>query len=254
MISVTILGTGNLAQHLIRVFKDHPEINLIQVYGRNKTSLKTLPAGLSTTCDINQLSDRSHLYLTAISDDAITTFTANFPLKNKLLVHTSGAQPLNAIKNTARKGVFYPVQTFSKDAAVDFSTVPICVEASNPKDEKMLLTLAKSLSNAAYTIDSLKRKQLHLAAVFANNFTNYCYTLACEICEENDIPFDILLPLIQETAQKTTQTTPLEAQTGPARRNDKKTIAAHLTLLDNQKKEIYERLTRAIQQTYGKKL
>lgn len=253
MISVTILGTGNLAFHLIRAFHKNDKVELVEVYGRNIAALRSLPFSVPKTNNSAALAD-ADVYLIAISDDAIKDFTRNLPKKGKLLVHTSGTQPIESIGSTTRKGVFYPLQTFSTHTDVDFLTVPICIEASNTDDEKLLFSLAKSISDNVHLVSSEKRKHLHLAAVFANNFTNYCYALANEICDKNNMAFDLLVPLIQETARKVAQTEPLEAQTGPAKRNDEKTIAAHLALLDNHKKEIYRLLTKSIQETYGKKL
>ncbi|PIE49556.1 MAG: hypothetical protein CSA39_02015 [Flavobacteriales bacterium] len=253
MISVILIGTGNVAHHFIKAFYKSNKVNLVQVYGRNQEALESIPFSVPTTNNLKLLAD-ADVFLMAISDDAIKELTRNFPFKNKLLVHTSGTQPLESVQNTNRKGVFYPLQTFSKNKSVNFSDIPICIEANNTADERLLMHLAKSISNTVHIVDSAKRKYLHLAAVFANNFTNYCYALANEICNENQLDFKMLLPLIQETAQKVTNLSPLAAQTGPARRNDKKTIAAHLNLLDSDKKEIYKQLTKAIQYTYGKKL
>ena len=165
-----------------------------------------------------------------------------------MVVHTSGGIPVNAISNHDRRGVFYPLQTFSSERAVDFGKVPICIEAKDPKDLKLLHHLASSMSTMVYEIDSDQRKQLHLAAVFANNFTNHMYVLAQQICEENDLPFDMLKPLILETAQKIELESPLLMQTGPAIRHDVSVLQLHAELLgDGTRGAIYELISKSIQ-------
>jgi predicted short-subunit dehydrogenase-like oxidoreductase (DUF2520 family) len=153
-----------------------------------------------------------------------------------------------------RKGVFYPLQTFSKNKAVDFKQVPICLESQNDDDYKVLETIAKSISERVYAIGSEQRKALHVAAVFVSNFVNHLYKIGNEICEEHQVPFDILKPLIQETANKIVTLSPEEAQTGPAKREDTQTINSHLSFLSNEnQKEIYKLLTKSIIDN-GKKL
>jgi predicted short-subunit dehydrogenase-like oxidoreductase (DUF2520 family) len=153
-----------------------------------------------------------------------------------------------------RKGVFYPVQSFSKNKAVNFKTIPIGIEAENESDLKIIEKVAKSISNAVFTIDSEQRKALHVAAVFVNNFVNHLYQIGQEICLDNQIAFEILKPLIQETAEKINTISPREAQTGPAIRKDKNTIDTHLAFLSKEnQKNIYKTLTQSIQE-YGKKL
>jgi len=151
--------------------------------------------------------------------------------------------------------VFYPLQTFSKAAEVDFTQVPICIEALNNKaDLPILKKLAKAIGSESHKVNSDQRAALHLAAVFVNNFTNQIYRLAHEITESQGAEFDILKPLIKETARKLDDLSPYMAQTGPAIRNDKKTIKKHLKLLKNKHhKNIYELLTSSIQHTHGRK-
>jgi predicted short-subunit dehydrogenase-like oxidoreductase (DUF2520 family) len=153
-----------------------------------------------------------------------------------------------------RRAVFYPLQTFSKEKPIDFKSVPVCLEAENENDLQILKQLAHSISNAVYEINSEQRKALHVAAVFVNNFVNYLYQMGNEICDANAIPFEILKPLIQETANKIATLSPKNAQTGPAKRNDLKTIAAHEEFLkDENQAAIYKLLTQSLQNN-GKKL
>ena len=158
------------------------------------------------------------------------------------------------LENKNRKGVFYPLQTFSKNAVVNFEAIPICLESENNDDYKLLETVAKSISDKVFNINSNQRKALHVSAVFVNNFVNHLYKIGNDICIENNIPFEILQPLITETANKITSLSPNEAQTGPAKRNDTQTINTHLQFLsDENQKEIYKILTKSIIDN-GKKL
>ena len=146
------------------------------------------------------------------------------------------------------------LQSFSKEKSVEFSTIPICIETEKDEDLLLLEKLANSLSNNLFFIDSNQRQKLHLAAVFVNNFVNHLYHLGNDICEENNIPFEILQPLIAETAKKITNLSPFEVQTGPAKRRDTKTIEKHKAMLTESQEEIYTLLTNSIYKTYGEKL
>ena len=171
-----------------------------------------------------------------------------------MVVHTSGSVSISAIDNKNRQGVFYPLQTFSKSKEVDFKSIPICIETKNKKDFQILEKVAKSISNIVYKINSEQRKALHIAAVFVCNFVNHLYQIGNDICIENDLPFDILKPLIQETANKIFTLSPNQAQTGPAKRKDTQTINTHMSFLsDENQKEIYKMLTKSIIDN-GKKL
>ena len=257
MIKVSIIGSGNVAQQLITTFqnleKSGSEIELVQVFSRKKESLTHLLHSEQIISDLQDLQEVD-LYLIAISDDAIESLSGELPFKNRLVVHTSGSMPLTIVNDNNRKGVFYPLQTFTKGISVDFKQIPICLEAENPTDYQVLDRVAKIISDKVYAINSEQRKALHVAAVFVNNFSNHLFAIGKEICTENQIPFDILKPLMEETVQKAQTLSPEEAQTGPAIRNDKKTIAAHEAFLtnDNQLK-LYKTLTQSIQQN-GKKL
>lgn len=252
-ISVIILGTGNVANHLIDAFLDSEDVDLIQIYGRNLTTLKNRDSKLNTISNLDYLKD-ADIYIIAIADDAIAEFSSQLKLQNKLVVHTSGSVAINNLQTSANKGVFYPLQTFSKGIPVDFKQIPICIETEHIDDYLILEKLAYSISDKVYPIDSIQRKYIHLAAVFTNNFVNYMYTVGKNICDENNIPFEILHPLIKETAKKIENNIPENIQTGPAVRNDIKTINTHLNMLNGKQKEIYKLLTTSIKDNYGKKL
>jgi len=253
MIQITIIGSGNVAQHLIKAFDASKTVEIKQVFSRNKEALVHLVDYEKIISDYSEL-QTADLHIIAVSDNAITEVSEQLPFNNQFVVHTSGTSPIDVLDEKNRRGVFYPLQTFSKNKNIDFSIIPFCLEAENTADFKLLESVAKSVSTAVYSINSEQRKALHVAAVFVNNFTNHLYQIGQEICEENQVPFSILRPLIQETADKINTLDPNEAQTGPAKREDSKTINAHLDFLQNEnKKNIYKILTQSIQDN-GKKL
>jgi predicted short-subunit dehydrogenase-like oxidoreductase (DUF2520 family) len=253
MIKITIIGSGNVAQHLIDAFAKSNAIEIIQVFSRSLKEVSPLLDSSKITNEWNALTE-ADLYIIAVSDDAIASVSSQLPFENRLVVHTSGSAPLTSLDDKNRKGVFYPLQTFTKGKAIDFKTIPFCLETQLESDFEILEKVAESISDSVYKIDSHQRKALHVAAVFVNNFTNYLYQLGNDICQENHVPFEILKPLILETAEKLLTLSPKEAQTGPAKRNDISTIEAHESFLSNENQfTIYKILTQSIQ-NHGKKL
>jgi len=249
MISVVILGSGNVASQLIKAFLKIDTINLKQVYTRNQEDINTLKDSIDTTNDISLLK-QADITIIAVSDEAISSISSH--IKNSFVVHTSGSVDMKSLNNIGRKGVFYPLQSFSKKKLVDFKNIPICLESETNEDLQKLEELVSLLQSKSYILSSHQRKKIHVAAVFANNFSNHMYTIANEICEKYNIPFDILHPLIEETSNKIKNLTPEKAQTGPAKRNDAETIENHLNLLSEKQQEIYLKITQSIQE-YGKK-
>lgn len=253
MIQVSVIGSGNVAHHLLKAFGTASEIEVVQVFARNKNGIETTNPHIEVIEDLSLLKNVDVLII-AVSDDAIEKVSEQIPLKHQLVVHTSGGVSLDALNNKNHRGVFYPLQTFSKAKVVNFRTVPICIEAETKEDYQTLETLAKLISDYTYAVNSQQRQALHVAAVFVCNFTNHLYQIGHEICEANQLSFDILTPLIQETAQKIVTLTPIEAQTGPAKRKDTQTINKHLAFLtEENQKEIYKLLTKSIID-HGKKL
>lgn len=247
MIKITVIGSGNVAQHLIKAFTKSEQIEIVQVFSRKKESVLNLVNADRIVTEFANL-HKSDLYIISVSDDAISEVSEQLPFKNQLVVHTSGTTSIDVLDSKNRKGVFYPLQTFSKAKSIDFSIIPICLEAVNPEDYIILETIAKSISEAVFSISSEQRKSLHVSAVFVNNFTNHLYQIGQEICENNQVPFDILKPLILETADKIKFLSPADAQTGPAKRHDSTTIEAHLNYLtDENQRNIYKLLTQSIQ-------
>lgn len=250
MISVVILGSGNVATHLIDAFLKIDEIELRQVYTRNIKDLESFKNNIPTTNSIEFLK-QADVTIISVSDDAISELSSK--IKNSLVVHTSGSVDMSELKNSTNKGVFYPLQSFSKDKKINFKNIPICLEAEHNKDLNLLKRLALLLQGNIYNLDSNQRKRIHIAAVFVNNFTNHMYAIAHNICKKHDVSFDILHPLIMETSKKIKNLSPQEAQTGPAKRNDVETIKNHLNLLNQQQQELYLKITKSIQE-YGNKL
>ncbi len=247
MIKVILLGSGNVAAHLFHAFSKANEIEVVQVFSR--TVSNDFPEILQTS-DFSKIAE-ADVYIICVSDSAISSVSTQLQFKNRLVVHTSGSSDLNVLDSKNSRGVFYPLQTFTKNKEVDFYEIPICLETDS--DYKILEKVAKSISNNVHAISGEQRKALHVAAVFVCNFTNHLYQIGNEICLKNSIPFEILQPLIKETAEKIQSLSPSEAQTGPAVRNDQKTIEKHIDFLTNEnQKEIYKILTKSIQN--GEKL
>lgn len=254
MIKVTIIGSGNVAQHLITAFNKSNAIEVLQVFSRTKESVSHLIDSSKITNNYDSLSE-SDIYIIAVSDSAIAEVSSKLPFKNRFVVHTSGSVAMQDLDSKNKRGVFYPLQTFTKNKEVDFSRIPTCLESEFDDDYTILENIAEAINSRHYLISSDQRKSLHVAAVFVNNFTNHLYQLGKDICNEHQLPFEILKPLIAETAQKVQSLSPLEAQTGPAKRHDQNTIDRHLALLTNQnQKEIYKILTQSIQHSHVKKL
>ena len=246
MIKVVFLGFGNVNSHLLEALHKNKEVSVKQVFNRNYIKMISPFEHIPFTDDISKI-EEADVYIIGIPDDAISAFSESLPFQNRLVVHTSGGVSIDALSSKNRRGIFYPLQSFSKQREVDFKNIPICIEAENEADLKLLRNLGENISENVAEISSEQRAKLHMAAVFVNNFTNYLYRIGSEILKEGDLPFDLLKPLILETALKIETLTPEEAQTGPAKRNDIKTIEKHLSLLSNhQHIKFYEMFTEAL--------
>jgi predicted short-subunit dehydrogenase-like oxidoreductase (DUF2520 family) len=253
MISVVILGAGNVATHLFKGFSKTSEVSVVQWYNRSLSAIQSYESIVDITDDLNTLKE-ADVYILAVSDDVICELSSKLPFKNKLVVHTSGSVSVYDIDKKHKRGVLYPLQSFSKNAEMDFANVPICIETIDKACFPILKELSLSLGSPIKRINSDQRRVLHLAAVFVNNFTNQLYRIGHEITESEGAEFDLLKPLILETAKKVQEMSPFKAQTGPAKRNDKKTIKKHLKTLESQHhKDIYELLTKSIIHTHGRK-
>ena len=161
------------------------------------------------------------------------------------ILHTAGSMPLSVFDGyTENGGVLYPMQTFSMDREVDFRAIPLFIEGHDPR----IRQLAESISQHVYQLSTADRKYLHLAAVFACNFANHCYTLAADVLAQKGLPFDVMLPLVDETARKVHELHPMDAQTGPAVRHDENVMQAQEALLDEPMRQIYHQLSQSIQE------
>ncbi len=252
MIKVVLLGSGNVAYHLALALKSAENVELIQRYSRNGKNDVFFDTFLPATNNLEHLKT-ADVYIIAVKDDAIGSLSENLSHLNGLVLHTSGSMPIDAIHSSLKRGVLYPVQTFTINQKIDFKKVPLVIEATTTEDLKLLDTLATSLSERVFELNSSKREKLHVAAVFANNFSNYMFTCTDELCKEFKLPFDALRPIILETGKKIQAMDPLQAQTGPARRNDRAIIEKHIDMLEGEKKEIYTILSNAITKTYQPK-
>lgn len=253
--NIVVIGSGNVATQLslalLRAGK-----NILQVYGRKESMAKCLSNKLKVDyiTDLAQLQSGADLYIVAIIDDALLDIAEYIDLEDELIVHTSGTVSIEVFKNYFKNyGVFYPLQTFSKEKNVSFEDIPICVESNSESNQWKLMKLGEEISQNVKAVNSEQRKVLHVAAVFACNFTNYFYSIAEELMLDHDLPFELLLPLIKETADKLNYHLPHEGQTGPARRNDQKIMAMHLEMLSEypEYQDIYQIISEKIKRKHN---
>ena len=231
--SIVLLGAGNVASFLLHAFKANG-VAVERIIARNEEKVSTLAAetGTAWSCDFSDLGSSESIVISAVRDSAAQELWSRCDFGGRLVLHTAGALPLSALKPfAARCGVLYPLQTISAKDLPASSSVPFLVEADTPGDLKIVKSLAAKLSPQICECTSRKREKLHLAAVFANNFSNLCFRMAWELAEKEGLPPELLLPLIEETCRKLHHISPAEAQTGPALRRDKNVMQKHLELL-----------------------
>lgn len=250
---ITIIGSGNVAYHLAKRLWEC-SFYITQIFSRKVKNARFLAEQVNAeyTAQLMDIERSSDIYIIAISDDAIESVgeeLSEILPKQAMIVHTSGATPSTVFENNFQNyGVFYPLQSFSKNKPADFDQIPICLDASNEKTFQQLKKIAERISPKVYNINDEQRAYLHVAAVYVNNFSNYLYHIAAEILDERQIPFELLKPLILETAQKVQTHLPSNMQTGPAMRGDQITMKRHLELLevDVEKRKLYEYLSKQI--------
>ena len=254
---VVIIGSGNLAEALARALAAARGLQLVQIHARNEERGREVAriAGCAWSGDPAALAP-ADLYLIAVSDRAAAEVAERPPTPHGAAVaHTAGSVPMEAIPaKFARRGVFYPMQTFTKGRAVDFRPIPIFLEASTPELLAELEEVAQRLSDRVIPADSERRSKIHLAAVFACNFANHMYTLGEEIARSAGLDFDVLRALVAETAAKACDAaSPRDVQTGPAVRGDRTTQERHEALIaDPRMKEIYQTISQNIWETSRK--
>ncbi|GGI23974.1 Rossmann-like and DUF2520 domain-containing protein [Pedobacter mendelii] len=247
---IVLLGSGNVATHLASALKTAGE-EIVQVFSPSLINAKLLAEKVNAepVDDLSKINKLADLYIISVKDDAIAKVAGSLKTIDGLVVHTSGTTDINVLSSILKNaGVFYPLQTFSKSKVVNFAVIPLCLEATDAKHLEILKVLARKISHKVYEMGGEKRKVLHLAAVFACNFTNHLYSLANQILIANDLDFDIIRPLIAETADKILIDLPENVQTGPAVRSDESTIEKHLTMLADlpELQEIYQTLSSSI--------
>lgn len=252
LVSVGIIGSGNVAWHLAHGFIQTSGIAMKWVYGRNETTLSELSESLHIPCLTEFPIEPVDLVLICVSDDSIQDVLNQLPSYCKV-AYTSGTVSLDKLEiRQEHCGVFYPLQSFTRNRSVDLKEVPFLIEATNAPFADELERIARLMSNNVQRMDSEQRKQLHIAAVFSNNFVNHLFYLAQEHLKDKQIDKNILYPLICETINKMMEIGPYDAQSGPARRNDKHTIESHLSELKGRSKEVYALMTESILKTYSK--
>lgn len=249
---IILIGAGNLATNLGKALLTAGH-DILQVYSRTQESASTLAtiAGGAPVTDITKLRNDADLYIVSVKDSVMADLIPALckGRETKVFVHTAGSMPMSIFEGMAlHYGVLYPMQTFSKDRDVNFSEIPCFVEANDSYTQQILEEIAHGLSAHVYQMDSNDRKYLHLAAVFACNFTNHCYAVSHDILAKHGIPFEVMLPLIDETARKVHTLSPEKAQTGPAVRYDENVIRNQSALLKDTLflKDIYERMSISI--------
>jgi len=257
---ISFIGSGRVATHLATALHQLGH-QIQQIYSPNLTHAQQLATQVKAhaVSDLLQIEIEIDLLIIAVKDQAIAQVAEQLPeqLANVLLVHTSGSTDLNVLqKFHERCGVLYPLQTFSFEKSVDWSLVPLLIETHQSQDLYSLQDLAQQLSQRVYVYSSAQRLSLHLAAVFACNFSNYCYDMAKQVVDGASVDFSLLYPLILETADKATQFNPKDVQTGPALRQDQQILQMHQELLQKQQHgdlvEIYQKMSNAIQHRHHK--
>jgi len=247
---ISFIGAGNVATHLAKTFVDAGK-EITQVFSRDLHRSRELAIKCEAVPvnEISGIGQDADLIVISVSDDALVEVVDQLKVGNTLVVHTSGSVSMDVLKPLGENiGVFYPLQTFSKERDICFNEVPLCLEAGSMENLELLKILAISITEKIYFIDSAQREKLHLAAVFACNFPNFLYSIAENILEENGLSFEMMKPLIIETAEKAKSISPSNAQTGPALRKDIKIIDKHIGMLSEHEdfREVYELLSKKI--------
>ena len=241
---IALIGRGRVATHLLKAL----QLAGHEVVSVNSRTLEELPMA-------------ADIYILSVKDSALQDVIKQLVNQlhidtpslwrgkgEALFLHTAGSMPLDLFKGCCtRYGVLYPMQTFSLDREVDFHEIPLFIEASDAASLQQIRALADSVSQHVYELSTADRRYLHLAAVFACNFTNHCYTLAADVLAQKGLPFDVMLPLIDETARKVHELHPVDAQTGPAVRGDQNVMDAQKALLDDRLATIYMLMSESIQ-------
>jgi predicted short-subunit dehydrogenase-like oxidoreductase (DUF2520 family) len=253
--TAVIIGSGNVATTFAQAFIAKG-VSVIAVYSRNLSHAEQLckHVGGVATNNLTKIPTNADLYLIAVSDNVIETLSKQLKV-NGLVVHTSGCTAMDVLKNNKRYGVFYGLQTFNKSASISLEHVPFLIEASDKKDEVLLFDFTSLFTKNVQVANTAQRQALHVAAVFANNFTNHLFALAKHLVEQNQLSYDLLKPIIMQTAQNAVAFNPADVQTGPVVRNDTTTISTHLEVLQQYPdyRQIYDLLSQSIRKLHQSK-
>jgi predicted short-subunit dehydrogenase-like oxidoreductase (DUF2520 family) len=249
-LNFSFIGAGNLAFHLAKALHSKG-FKINQIYNRTESSAKELAeiTEAKFTSLLSEIDSTTDIYIVAVKDSAIGEVLSQINFQDQLLVHCSGSQPISVLKNYAKNfGVLYPLQTFSKSREVDFSKIPLFIEANSSENLEILKKIAGSISENVSVTNSEQRQMLHISAVFACNFVNHFYFIAGELLKSNELSFDVLKPLILETALKVQKLDPFSAQTGPAVRFDENIIDKHLEMLaeSEEYRQLYKLISKSI--------
>jgi len=248
MYDVTIIGNGNLGYNFSIALEKAQDFKLLQWYGRNWKNKNF------NNKSINKLSEikKADLFIIAVSDDSISDIL-NYINKQYFVIHCSGATPIDVFHDFERGGVIFPVQTITKQIDFSFKNIPFCIESKKTSDLKLLKKLVKNLHGTFKCLDSNQRANVHLSAVWINNFVNHMISKGKKICIENNISFSLMEPILKKTVDQAISQNPDKVQTGPALRNDINTLKLHSSLIKNSDdKSLYKIITKSIQKNYEK--
>ncbi|TNE54503.1 MAG: DUF2520 domain-containing protein [Bacteroidetes bacterium] len=247
---ITLVGAGNVAYHLARHFQGLSELSFLHIWSRKQEKAQFIAQECGAK-SLKQLSEipADSLVILCVSDEAIDDVLEQLP-SHLPVAYTSGSVQLQTLPHRDFLGVFYPLQSFTKGIELSEAHFPVLIEANQKTFEQELLELAAKISPLIRLANSEQRREIHLSAVFANNFSNYMWQLAQKQLQHPERDWELLLPLIRESVHKLNYQTPYQTQTGPARRGDQETIAAHLKELNQGDREIYRLLSDRIWQLY----
>lgn len=246
---IVLIGSGNVATHLGKALYEAGH-EIVQVFSRTKENAINLSAVIESAgiVELNKIDLTADVYILSLKDDILSEVIDSLPMFDGLVCHTAGSVSIDVLGKFNNSGVFYPFQTLSKEKEVDFKTIPILVEAVDENGLRQLRRLASSISNQVSEVSSDQRQQLHVSAVFACNFVNHMYRLASDLLQQSNLSFELIKPLIKETAEKVMVLSPDQTQTGPASRNDQKIIDKHMGILKAKEpfESVYKLLTNSI--------
>ena len=248
LVKISVIGAGNVATHLARALHASPLCEVVEICSPRSAARLAAELNVKATASLADVAPDSNLYLISVSDDALPQVVDGLPRNPQAVyAHTSGSVGMEVLSPLSPKiGVFYPLQTFSRDVEVDIARVPMFIEGSDDAVSRLLTTLAESISGSVFKADSRLRGQLHVAAVFACNFVNHLWAIADSLLARDGLTLEVLHPLLEETLRKAERNHPADVQTGPAARGDVKIIEKHASSLPADLAALYRDLSKSI--------